>query len=290
MQRETHFYVDDSGARDPNRTRAPDSREPDWFGLGGVLIDADRTEDAKHLISEFRQRWPQMQDEPFRSYDIRNRTDRFLWLKSVGATQQSAFLQGLTDLIGALPIHVLACVVDRPGYNKLYLPTYGARRWRLCRTAFTIAVERAAKVAIHRDSRLRVYVERSDKVTEAHFKGYYEDMRTQGPPFNVANSEKYRPLGADVLRKTLFEFRVKTKSSALMQFADLVLWPVCKGGYDRDHRALAALRDAGKLLDVHCNEENGLLGCKYSCFEPAQIQKPAFAGLGGHQQSAGVTS
>lgn len=173
----------------------------------------------------------------------------------------------LTELILGLPIHVLACVIDRPGYNRRYISEYGPRRWKLCRTAFSIAVERAAKVAIHKGVRLRVFAERSDKLTEAQFKGYFDEMRRVGLPFNAETSGKYQPLSVGQLHSTLFEFRVKSKDSLLMQFADLVLWPVCHGGYDRSHRPYADLCKAGRLVEVLCTEENGLLGTKYSCFD-----------------------
>lgn len=77
MPPETHFYVDDSGARDPDRKRTANSTEPDWFALGGLLIDAADEGAAKATIVAFRQRWPEMKNEPFRSYDIRNKKDRF---------------------------------------------------------------------------------------------------------------------------------------------------------------------------------------------------------------------
>ena len=127
-------------------------------------------------------------------------------------------------------------------------------------------MERAAKVAHHHGGRLRIFVERSDQKTEAQFKGYFDDMRRVGAPFNTTTSQKYAPLAAETLHATLLEFRTKTKSSALMQFADLVLWPVCQGGYDANHRAYTALVQAGKLIDVLCTEDNGLQGIKYSCF------------------------
>ena len=267
MPPETHFYIDDSGARDPDRNRNASSTEPDWFALGGLLIDAADKDAAKAAIVAFRERWSEMEDRPFRSYDIRNKQDRFRWLASATRERQQEFMTELTALIVGLPIHVLACVVDRPGYNKRYMSEYGPRRWRLCRTAFNIVVERAAKVALHRGTRLRVYAERSDKHTENHFKDYFDEMRKVGLPFNATTSEKYRPLSQEQLQATLFEFRIKTKESALMQFADLVLWPVCRGGYDKAHRPYNELLKAGKLIEVQCTEENGLLGTKYSCFD-----------------------
>ena len=267
MKPECHFYIDDSGARDPDRDRRVESTEPDWFALGGLIIDDVHAATAKSEISSFRDRWPELNGEPFRSYDIRNKTKRFRWLASATDVRQRTFMEELSALISKLPIHVLACVVDRPGYNRRYMSEYGPRRWKLCRTAFNIVVERAAKVALHRGARLRVYAEQSDMHTERHLKEYFDAMRRDGLPFNAANSEKYRPLGQEQLHATLFEFRIKTKDSALMQFADLVLWPLCQSGYDKDHRAYSALRDAGKLIEIQCTEVNGLLGTKYSCFD-----------------------
>lgn len=276
MRAEYHFYMDDSGSRDPDRNRNTDTTKPDWFALGGLLINSADVTAAKDAITAFRARWGEMDGEPLRSYDIRNKTGRFRWLASLSRERHSEFMNDLTSLIASLPIHVLACVIDRPGYNKRYMEVYGDRRWKLCRTAFNIAVERAAKVAIHDGIRLRVYVERSDKPTEQQFKAYFDELRHTGLPFSAATSEKYRPLSAEQLHKTLFEFRVKTKESSLMQLADLVLWPVCHGGYNKEHRAYAELAKAGKLLDVRCTEDNGLLGIKYSCFDPAsETQKPA---------------
>lgn len=265
MVPECHFYMDDSGSRDPDR-KPTASNEPDWFALGGLLINGSDERAAKEQIAAFRARWPELGHEPFRSYDIRHRTERFRWLASCQARRKNQFYTELTDLITGLPMHVIACVVDRPGYNARYMQEYGPRRWRLCRTAFGIVVERAAKVARHRGARLRVFAERSDKHTEKQFKGYYDQMREDGLPFNPQNSQQYAPLSAEALRETLFEFRIKTKDSALMQFADLVLWPVCKAGYDKENLPYQSLLASGKLIDTHCTEENGLLGIKYSCF------------------------
>lgn len=46
------------------------------------------------------------------------------------------------------PVIGLACVIDWPGYNKRYAEKYAENRWMLCKTAFSVVVERAAKFAI----------------------------------------------------------------------------------------------------------------------------------------------
>ena len=283
-RKEVLLYVDDSGSRDPDRSRAPGSAgEVDWFGLGGFLIHADDKATAEQLIVDFRAEWPQLGEKPLRSYDIRSKTGGFRWLLEVGADEQRRFYEGLSQLIRDLPIVVHACVVDRPGYNRRYMQEYGPRRWRLCRTVFNILLERAAKYARLHDARLRVFIERSDKPTERAFKGYFDEARRGGLPFDPGRSLKYAPLTAEDLRATLFEFALRTKKSMLTQVADLVLWPVCIGGYHPDNRNFVELRDAGKLLDAHCTADNGMHGVKYSCFDglaktTPQMQEPAEAG------------
>lgn len=275
MAKEFHFYIDDSGSRDPDRKPNLAANEPNWFALGGVIINADDKNAVDVEIDKFKSRWPQIGKSPLRSYDIRNRKNGFNWLEVTGKRERDLFFSELTDLVLSLPIVVLACVIDRPGYNRKYAQQYGPRRWKLCRTSFSIAVERAAKYATHHDARLRVFVERSDKATEKQFLQYYDAMRADGLPFDPLTSAKYGPLKALDMRKALFEFRVKTKASRLMQLADLVLWPTCKGGYDARDTVFQKLKGAGKLLDFHCTPENGLRGIKYSCFETLETQEPA---------------
>lgn len=266
-KRELLYYIDDSGSRDPDRNPKDEAAGvPDWFALGGIIVDAADKAAIEARLDEFRGRWPAIKDASLRSYNIRNRTGAFRWLSDLAPSAQSDFYQDLTGLMVGIPIVVAGCVVHRPGYNERYLDKYGPRRWKLCKTAFNIAVERATKYAASKDAKLRVFVERSDKPTETQLKAYYEELREMGAPFDVERSAKYGPLASADLAKTLREFRVKTKSSHLMQLADLALWPICKGGYSSDDRSYAALRDNAKLLDAHCPEGSGLLGIKYFCF------------------------
>lgn len=286
MKNELHFYVDDSGSRNPDRSSKAQKHEPNWYALGGVLVSAADAKVAKGVIQEFRNEWPQLKHHPFRSYDIRNKTANFRWLADLSASRLEAFYSGLNRMLISLPVSVMACVVDRPGYNRRYQNTYGQNRWKLCKTAFNIAVERAAKYASFQDSKLRVFVERSDRKTEQQLNDYYNELRSSGLPFDPGRSAKYMPFTGEQLRHTLYEFKVKTKESDLMQIADLVLWPVCKGGYEATYRSFVVLKENGKLLDSYCQPERGIFGIKYSCFdalqEPAEsvdgraeIQKPA---------------
>jgi hypothetical protein len=258
--------MDDSGSRDPDRSRKTDPNAVDWFGLGGVIVREEDVSLIQSRVRQFRSRWPNS-EAPLHSWEIRSHKDGFSWLRGATPTKRTRFLDELTELMCSLPIVVHATVVDRPGYNRKYMQEYGPRRWKLCRTAFNVAVERAAKFARSEGARLRVYVEQSDKQTEAMLKGYFDAIRKEGLPFKAETSAKYSPFGQAELASTLLEFAVKGKDSIPMQIADLALWPVCKGRYRPDNIALIKLTESGKLLDAKCTETNGLFGIKYSCFD-----------------------
>lgn len=258
--------MDDSGSRDPDRDRTKDPNGLDWFGLGGVIVREEDIPLIEAQVLEFRARWPHP-STPLHSSEIRSKKDGFAWLRKATSAKRERFQAELTELMCTLPIIVHATVVDRPGYNKKYLNEYGPRRWFLCRTAFKIAVERAAKFARANNARLRLFVERSDKPNEARLRDYFNSLRQEGLPFKQETSAKYGPLNATELRETLLEFGVRTKDSVAMQIADLALWPVCHGKYHPDNIAHLALTERGKLLDALCSEANGLLGIKYSCFD-----------------------
>ena len=64
----------------------------------------------------------------------------------------------------------------------------------------------------------------------------------------------------------MYEFRPKKGDSPLIQIADLYLWPMCIGGYDRMNRPYRELMDRGKLIDAVC-DDSATQGIKYFCFE-----------------------
>ena len=54
----------------------------------------------------------------------------------------------------------------------------------------------------------------------------------------------------------------------MVQIADLLLYPVAKGGYDPSYKPYVDLMKAGRLIDAHLSAENRPnLGIKYSCFK-----------------------
>ena len=239
--------------------------------MGGVLIDDEAEPGARAMVETFRQAWPQLGDGPLHSHEIRSRQKNFLWLKD-DEEIAAQFLNELTDLMLALPVIGFACVIDRPGYNARYEAVYRENRWRLCKTAFAITVERAAKHALQRGRKLRVYVEASGKTEDRMLQSYYEALKADGPWFDKQRSSSYLPLDGPAYAACLYEFRVKQKQSLLMTIADLYLWPMCIGGYDTANRAYAALKTAGKLIDCHLGaEEVPHRGIKYSCFDVVAV-------------------
>lgn len=263
----TTFYIDDSGTRHPDHTPAPAGHGHDWFALGGILIDDERIPAAEQLIDEFRSRWPKMKNSPLHSWEIRGRHANFKWL-GIGEDTFQSFVTDLEALLFALPVVGLGCVIDRPGYNTRYRERYGRQRWDLCKTSFAVAVERATKYALRRERKLRIYVEKTDRVEDRKLEAYYGTLKSDGHWFNPDTSGKYRPVTPEEYNKTLYEFRTKNKTSRLMQIADIFLWPICMGGYDSHNRPYTRLLEAGKLINcVLPAEEVQSQGIKYSCFD-----------------------
>lgn len=220
---------------------------------------------ARQARADFCARWGITY--PLHSTDIRFRKANFEWLKSITIQQFERFHGDLAEMLVTMPIEGIACVIDRPGYNHRYLEKYGRDRWSLCKTAFSVVVERSAKVAISEGRRLRVFPERADKQADRWLKGYFNALRDTGMPFAAASSEKYGPLKQADLTHVLREFRPKFKSSPMVQIADLLLYPMCKGGYG-EYLPHQILIESGKLIDCRLSQEEcAALGIKYSCFD-----------------------
>lgn len=265
-----HLYADDSGTRHPDRHpgRVP-AHGYDWFSLGGVVIREHDELAARQAHAAFMDRWNLDPDKVFlHSSDIRNKTGAFTWLAALSDADKRAFLDDLYGLMSDPPFTGFACVIDRPGYNARYLERYGRQPWMLCKTAFAVLVERAAKFAQSQNCKLRVYVERADAKVDRWMKGYYETLRLNGMPFANDSMGKYKPLSAAELADTLYDFKTKKKSSPIMQMADLYLWPMSIGGYHPGNITYARLLADGKLIDARLQAEEVVhLGIKYSCFD-----------------------
>lgn len=260
--------LDDSGTRHP--TRNP-GRKPkhgyDWFSLGGILLAEEDEQEVRDKHFKFCQDW-QIQ-APLHSSEIRAKSSAFSFIGAMESSEQERFYEELYVLMRDIPVFGMGCVVDRPGYNARYLEKYDEqKRWLLCKSAFSIVVERAAKYVASQNGRMRAYVERSDKKTDRRMREYFDEMRGVGMPFNAQNSAKYEPAESNFLKETLFEFRAKQKSSPLMQLADLYVWPISMGGYNEDCRPFARLKGDRKLFDcLLSDDELSKQGIKYYCFD-----------------------
>jgi len=268
MSKVYHFYLDDSGTRHPDKPGTNAAHGHDWFGLGGILVRETDEEALRYAHTAFYKKW--QLSKPLHSTDIRNCSKGFAWLGTCQKDERENFLEELHQLVSRPELLGIACVIDRPGYNRRYSEAFGDKKWRLCKTAFSIVVERAAKFARKQDHKLRVLVERGDENTDRQMNEYYNELRGSGAPFDRSRSEKYQPLNAGEFSETLYEFRTKNKSSAPMQIADLYLWPMCIGGYDRENRAYRRLSQDGRFVDCTLPREALMYeGIKYSCFQAA---------------------
>jgi hypothetical protein len=269
---ELYVYLDDSGTRNPDRKPnldkdgCPYSR--DAFALGGIIVLEEDIKECISAMESLRLRWPKCGDRPFHSSEIRNRNESFAWLEE-SQVDCNAFYSDIGRTLCSLPVIGMACVIDRPGYNKRYMEMYGVDRWRMCKTAYAICLERTMKMAKRLDRYLRVIVERTGKREDNNIRRYHKDIVETGSPFDRIRSEPYDGLGPDdyinnVPRQVFFE----TKDSVMMQIADLYLHPLVVSGYDRNHIPYTMMRRSKKIMDCHVPEESvKTLGIKYSCFD-----------------------
>ncbi|RUV00544.1 DUF3800 domain-containing protein [Mesorhizobium sp. M1A.F.Ca.IN.020.03.2.1] len=270
MPQTLNLYLDDSGTKHP--TRDPGKKPEhgyDWFALGGILTRSDEENAARKIHQDFCERWPIT--APLHSSEIRSQNEGFGWIRGLSAGDRGRFYEELYVMMRDAPVIGIACTIDRPGYNARYLEMYQKQPWLLCRTAFSVVVERAAKFARSKELRLRVFAERCNKTEDRLLKSYYDALRAEGQPFAKDNSGKYAPLTAAEFAETLYEFQTKAKTSPMAQLADLFLWPICMGGYHASNRPYRRLIEDGKLIECHLKPEDWhMLASKYSCFEKVE--------------------
>lgn len=261
------LYIDDSGTRHPDHRPGRTPRHGyDYFALGGILIKESEEHIARRLYDEFCAKWNITY--PLHSSEIRGRNKGFKWIGTLPEKEQNKFYEELYQMLASAPVLGIACAIDRQGYNDRYREKYGRKRWALCKTSFSIILERASKYATRQGCRLRVLPERCSKKEDKVLRDYYEAIKNEGMPFSSENSSSYEPLKASDFQRILYEFRLKAKSSPMVQLADLYLWPMAMGGYDENNRPYKRLLGDGKLVDCIYNKtEVPYLGIKYSCFD-----------------------
>src|SRR3546814_2571790 len=96
-------------------------------------------------------------DYPLHSWAIRGARGKFAWLKA--PEKAGNFHADIEEYLLSLPIVALACVINRPGYVARYKGRYNEQLWLMCKTAFSILVERAAKFDDDEGRKLEIYFE-----------------------------------------------------------------------------------------------------------------------------------
>jgi hypothetical protein len=262
-----HLYIDDSGNRSTDRKNSGPRRDGfDCFALGGILIAEEGIAPLLEAHAGLVKKWGL--SNPLHSTKIRGRRDAFAWL-GTDADRETEFLNDLETMILNLPIKGLACVVDRPGYVARYSERY-PQPWLLCKTAFAILVERAAKYALRSNGRLQIFFEQAGKTEDRDVLKYARSLETEGMPFDPQSSKEYDVLRPDDFKAVIIGQPNRiTKKVPMAQIADLVLYAMAKGGYDSTYRPYAKLIAAGCIIDAELKpEEKPLLGVKYSCLGP----------------------
>jgi hypothetical protein len=266
MRPTLHLHLDDSGTRYPNR-RAPFRRDGlDYFAIGGLLI---KSEDVEGAVEKHRALTTKYAlTKPLHSNSLRSKKGEFRRILE-NPERARDFYNDLTEMLCTLPAYITGCVVHRPGYNERYARIYGDARWDLCKSAYTIVVERATKLAHRYDRKLMVYVERTGKKEDRAIRVYHADLRNSGMYFNAETSAKYGPLDAPDFRNRLFaEPKFVLKAHVLAQLSDLVLYPLAKGRYDPAYAPYRRLVESGRLVDsILSGKDIPTLGVKYYCFD-----------------------
>ena len=267
MTKKYLLYFDDTGSRDPDKNPYKDNRDDSMncFGLGGILIKEEDVEEVLQKHKEFCGQWNI--DYPLHSSSIRGGRKQFAWLRT--PENSGLFIPALQDYLMSLPITGIACVIDRPGYVKRYKERYNDHLWFMCKSAFTILIERSAKFADRNGRKLEVFFEQTGKKEDRDLEQYLSELKESGNPFDTSTSNSYQPFKSeDYKRIILGKPQRKTKKVPMIQIADLILYPMAKGGYDPNYYPYRKLVEAGKLIDSHLEEnERSSLGIKYSCFD-----------------------
>jgi len=261
-----HLYIDDSGVRTPVFKPDVERRDNmDYFALGGIMVNEKDVEAVLGAHSDLFARWKLK--GPLHSTKIRGRRKQFAWL-AIDAATEAEFLLDLEKTILELPIVGTACVVDRPGYVGRYKGKY-EQPWRLCKTAYAILIERAVKFVKSNGHRLKIFYEEAGENEDRDLEEYNKLLRSEGMPFDKNNAKPYDELRPEDFRSLIAgEPQRITKKVPMVQFSDLILYPIAKGGYDPTYRPYARLIETNRLIDC-CVSENDKpkLGIKYSCFD-----------------------
>jgi hypothetical protein len=264
-----NLYFDDTGVRRLDRLAKTANDHPRWFALGGLIVAEEEEETCKAEHDRLYAAWPALV-APLHITDMRARRQSFSWLERLQPIEQARFWAEYRAFLCKLPVAGTACVIHRPGYlARGYGGRSGDAKWDLCRTAFNILVERAAKFAQMHGRRLRAKYEGSDRDTDQAIKGYFALLKNGlGLGFNAENAAKYGPMDKSALKDTLIDLERKDKRSKLMQIADSYVYAIARGRYGPNFDLHRILIEAGRLVNAQIPVEYiDNTAVKYSCFD-----------------------
>jgi hypothetical protein len=259
------FYIDETGNRNPDHKPDRHREHRDWFGVGRILVKGEDVEACKTKRQEFVEKWDVR--SPLHMTDILGNHKNFSWLGRLPEETRHKFWGEYKTFLATVPAMGLACIIDRPGYVARGYLKDNPDRWLLCRSAFDISVERAAKIARKDGRRLNVVFEQDAGINQI-IVGYFKNLKANGHGFHAGRSDKYGPLSQAEFAETLSSIEYKPKKNSMLQIADSYLYAMARRPYDRKFDVACRLRDARKTADsCLLSEEAPSMGIKHYCFE-----------------------
>lgn len=264
------LFVDDSGSQCPDRNQAPRIDGIDVYALGGILIEETAIEGVKSLHKQLMIKHElECPNDSFakvnlHSTKIRCKKDDFKWLEN-NPQKAASFHHDLSELIISIPIVGHACIVDRSNYHQRFAGI--KNKWEIGRSAYQILIERAVKfVRSNGGTKLKIYVEKTGKKEDKLIQSYHERIRTEGMEFDPKNSSIYSPINNEEISNFLLKnVEFGTKDNRMLQLADLVLYPLIKGYFDKKYPPYQALLKNNKIIDCLVQDPKKE-GVKYYCF------------------------
>ncbi len=265
MPRPYTLYIDETGNRHPDKRSDKSRVGRDWFGFGGVMLRGEDNDAARSMVSGFAEKWELR--SPIHMTDMLSEKKGFAWLGRTSQVVREEFWSDWRNVLCGVEVIGMGCIVDRPGYvARGYLEQH-KDPWLLCRSAFDITVERAAKIARLENRRLHIVFEQ-DAAMNSTVTGYFHNLKRNGLEFDQKNSSKYKPLSKIEFGETLGRIQHKPKSFSLLQLADSYIYAMARHAYEKRFWIYRSLRDRKKLADFALPQEQlPQLGVKYYCFD-----------------------
>ena len=259
------FYIDETGNRNPDQKPDKNRQNRDWFGIGGILVKSEDVQDCKDKRQSFVDKWGIT--APLHMTDILGNHKKFSWLGRLPDEERHKFWGEYKTFLALAPVMGLACIIDRPGYVARGYIKDNNDRWLLCRSAFDISIERAAKIAQKAGRKVNVVFEQDAGMNQIMV-GYFNNLKQNGLGFDETRSDKYSPLSKADFAATLSTVEYKPKSNSMLQIADSYLYAMARRPYDGNFDVAKRLRDARRTANTCLpSADVPSMGIKHYCFE-----------------------